>query len=206
MRERFFGRFCGFWKRVYNLRKPATSPLFVRTGSDILKNKKMNLSLVFSKMGISPAVGQDVTLFLALLLLSFIFGMLIGRYKLITILINIYVSVAVLSVVPKEYVSDYSSELVLFFLLLVGLTLISKRLFEIYISGSGSGFLWRVFAMSFLEVLFLMSVIFSIIPEKEALGYVSRNAYDLLASENARIFWMVSPMVFMFFIHKRLNR
>lgn len=166
----------------------------------------MDLGTLLGKIGISQELTQDVSLLMMIALASFVFGMFIGRYKLITILINIYVSFAVTMAVPEKYFSDYLYELTFFLAGVIILTLISKRLFEIYISGSGSGFLWRVFAMSFLEVIFLISIILSIIPEKVALSYVSPTAFEYLASPNASLFWMIAPMAFMFFIHKRLNR
>ena len=166
----------------------------------------MNLNLIFLKMGISPNMAQDVTFFLVLILISFVFGMFIGRYKLITILINIYISLAILMTVPEGYLKDYFQKILFFSTILIILTLISKRLFEIYISGSGSGFLWRVFVMSFLEVVFLVSIIISLMPKKIALGYVSDTTYFYLASPNARFIWMIIPLAFIFLIHKRLNR
>lgn len=166
----------------------------------------MDITHLFGQFGIPPKTAQDITLFLIIALLSFVFGMFIGRYKLITILINIYVAFAITMAVPAQYFSDYLYKLIFFLAGVIILTLISKRLFEIYISGSGSGFLWRVFVMSFLEVVFLISIILSIIPKKEALGYISKTAYEYLASDNARLIWMIVPLAFMFFIHKKLNR
>lgn len=166
----------------------------------------MNLNLIFLKMGISPDMAQDVTFLLIILITSFVFGMFIGRYKLITILINIYISLAVLTTVPEGYLRDYFQEIIFFFAVLIILTLTSKRLFEIYISGSGSGFLWRVFVMSFLEVVFLISIVLSLMPKRIALEYVSNTTYFYLASPNAKFIWMIIPLSFIFFIHKRLNR
>jgi hypothetical protein len=166
----------------------------------------MDIGKFLISLGVSPQLTQDISLFMVVARLSFVFGMFIGRYKLITILINIYVAFAITMVVPAQYFSDYLYKLIFFLASVIILTLISKRLFEIYISGSGSGFLWRVFAMSFLEVVFLLSIILSIIPKKMALGYISPTAYNYLATENARLAWMVIPLAFMFFIHKRLNR
>lgn len=151
-------------------------------------------------------MSQDVTLFLVVAFLSFVYGMFIGRYKLITVLINIYVSIAIIGAVPEKYFPDYSTKLIVFLIFLIALTIISKRLFEIYISGSGSGFLWRVFAMSFLEVMMLLSVVIAIVPQKVALQYVSASSYEYLASDSARLFWLVIPLAFMFVIHKRINR
>lgn len=168
--------------------------------------KLMNLTLLLSKLGLSTNVSQDVTLLLVVIFVSFIFGMFIGRYKLISVLINIYISLAIISAVPEKYLSEHAYKLTGFLILVVLLTLAGKRLFEIYISGSGSGFLWRIFAMSFLEVMMLISVSLSLISKKIALEYVSPSSYEYLASENARLLWLVVPLAFMFFIHKRLNR
>jgi hypothetical protein len=166
----------------------------------------MNLSLLFSKLGLSASLSQDITLLLVVIFVSFIFGMFIGRYKLISILINIYVSLAIISAVPEQYITDFTYKLLGFLILVVLLTLAGKKLFEIHISGAGTGFLWRVFAMSFLEVLMLISIVLTFVPKKIALDYVSSSSYVYLASENARLIWLVAPMVFMFIIHKRLNR
>jgi hypothetical protein len=166
----------------------------------------MSLELWLSKIGVSPSMLQDATLLLIVIFISFIFGVFIGRYKLVTILINTYVSLAILAAVPKDYLEDYNYQLIFFFAVLIILTLFSKQFFEIHISGSGSGFFWRVFAMSFLEVVFLFSIILSIMPESEALKYVSQASYGYLASPNARFIWMIIPLAFIFTIHKRLNR
>lgn len=166
----------------------------------------MNLATIFSKIGLPQSLFQDMTLVLVIVFISFIFGMFVGRYKLITILINIYVSLAILTAVPEGYLTEYTHRLIFFFALLIILTLVSKRLFEIYISGSGSGFLWRVFIMSFLEVVFLISITLSLLPKKTALEYVSKTAYDYLASPIAHFVWMIIPLAFIFVIHKRLNR
>lgn len=166
----------------------------------------MNLSLLLSKLGLSTNISQDITLLLVIIFVSFIFGMFMGRYKLISILINIYVSLAIISAVPEIYITDYTYRLSGFLIMVILLTLAGKKLFEIHISGAGTGFLWRVFAMSFLEVIMLISILLTFVPAKIALDYVSPTSYDYLASENARLIWLVAPMVFMFFIHKRLNR
>jgi hypothetical protein len=164
----------------------------------------MNLNLLFSKIGISQSLAQDATLLLLIVLASFVLGIFIGRYKLITVLISIYVSLAVLAVVPEGYLADYTYRLGFFAVAVIVMTLTGKKVFDAYISGTG--FMWRVFAMSFIEVAMLISITLSIIPKKIALSYVSQNAYYYLASENARFIWLVIPLVFIFIIHKKLNR
>lgn len=166
----------------------------------------MNLIALLSKLGISANMSQDITLLFVIIFVSFVFGMFIGRYKLLTILVNIYITLAVIAAVPKGFFPDYSYKLITFFVLLIFLTLVGKKFFEVSLSGAGSGFLWRVFAMSFLEVVLLISIAVSLVPEKVALDYVSITFYKYLASENFRLIWTVAPLVFMFFIQRRLNR
>lgn len=166
----------------------------------------MNLSLIFSQLGFSPKTSQDVMLFLVIALVSFVFGMSIGRSRLITVLINIYVSMALLSVLPKGIFPDYTYSVYLFLGVIILLTILGKKMFEIQLSGSGKGFLWRVFVMSFLEVMLLLSVVLTIVPKKIALGYISSNSFDYLVSANFAFFWMLAPLVFMFLIHKKILR
>ncbi|MFZ5982534.1 MAG: hypothetical protein ACOYS2_03125, partial [Patescibacteria group bacterium] len=88
----------------------------------------------------------------------------------------------------------------------VALTVFGKELFDIYISGSGTGFLWRVFVMSFLEVVLIFSVVFSFLPRKTALEWISGDALNYLAGDWFRFVWAVAPLLFLFVIHKKINR
>jgi len=166
----------------------------------------MNLNAIFSQIGIPLSMAQDVMFVLTIALVSFFFGMLIGKRRLVTVLINIYVSYAVLAVVPKGYLTSYTAVLLFFFALLIALTIFGHKLFEISISGSGSGFLWRVFSVSFLEVMLLVSITLSIMPKHEALGYVSKSTYGYLTASNFQLLWMVAPLALLLLINKRLGR
>lgn len=163
----------------------------------------MNFNLLLSKIGISYQLTQDITLLVFIVLASFAYGTFIGRYKLMTVLINIYISFAVINVIPVNLLGKDTSILLVFFVLLVGLTLASRRFFDISFSGSGTGFLWRVFSMSFLQVGLILSIAFSVIPRKVALVYISSAAHQYLASEWAKFIWMTAPLVYMFLLYRR---
>lgn len=166
----------------------------------------MNLSSILAKLGISSSFTQDVTLLIVVVLASFIFGVFIGRSRLISVLISAYISVAVISVVPVAYLSDYNYQVIAFLALLIILVLSGRKMFEVSISGVGSGFMWRVFLLSFLEVILVASIVISFLPAKIALGYVSPSSYVYLASQEAKLIWMVAPLVFLLFIQKRVHR
>lgn len=163
----------------------------------------MNLYSIFSQIGISPKIAQNIVLILFIAFVSFVYGMLVGRYRLIPALINIYASFAIISVVPENLLPDYNAKLILFFVLWAGLTIFSRKFFDIPFFGAGTSFLWRVFSMSFLQGLLLLSITFSIIPEKIALTYISPEAYSYLVKSWAPLLWMALPLAYLFFIYKR---
>ncbi len=166
----------------------------------------MNLSQLFSQFGFSSKMTMDITLFLVVIFFSFIFGMLIGRYKLITILINIYVAMAVMGAVSTKILPDYSYRLLLFFAIIISLTILSKKMFELPISTGGKGFFLRVFVMSFLEIMLMLSVVFEIIPKKIAFNYISSNSYGYFTDGNFVLFWTIIPLIFLFAINKKISR
>ncbi len=157
-------------------------------------------------MGFSASGIQDLIFLAVIILVSFVFGILVGRFRLISILINSYVSLAILKAVPQDFLTTYTNSLIFFFVLFIALTLAGKKLFEIRIYGSGSGFLWRVFSISFLEIMLLVSVVLTTIPKKVALVYVSKNVYQLVASPNAYFLWLIMPLVGLLLVRKKLSR
>lgn len=163
----------------------------------------MDLSALLLKIGISQQLTQDVSLVLIILLASFLFGMLVGRNRIMAVLISTYVSFALISVVPGTIWPSYSYKFFAFLGILAILTLANKRFLDVYFSGTGSSFLWKVFFISFLEIVLILSIGLSFLPAKEALGYVSSNAYGYLVLGWSKIFWMVAPLIFMFFFGRR---
>jgi hypothetical protein len=166
----------------------------------------MNLANIFSQIGLTTQMSQDVTLLFAVIFVSFIFGMFIGRYKLVSILINIYISLTLTRAIPEKLFSDFLYSLIFFFVCVIIFTLVGKKLFEIHVSGMGSSYLWKVFVLSFFEVVLLISITLTMIPKKLALEYVSASSFEYLASSNWQFFWLIAPLVFVFFIQKKFSR
>ena len=163
----------------------------------------MNLNLLFSKIGISQNFVQDFTFLLVIIILTVAFAFLIGRHRLVQTLISTYIALALLKAFPEKYLSDYTYELIFFFVVLTIVTFFNKKIFGIYISSAE--FMWRIFAVSFLEVVLLLSIIFTITPQKIALGYISPNTYSYLVSSEFHFFWLLLPLIFVYLIRKRLN-
>jgi hypothetical protein len=90
-------------------------------------------------------------------------------------------------------------------LLLVFLTAIDKRLFDLHISNAGTDFFWRLIVTSMLVVGMIVSIVLSFLPKSVALGLISVTAYGCFASQIAVIFWMVVPLLTLLFINNRLK-
>lgn len=163
----------------------------------------MDITLLLSKIGISQNFVQDFTLLLVIVAVTVAFAFLVGRHRLVQMLISTYIALALLQSFPEKYLSNFSYELIFFFIVLVLVTIFSKKIFGIYISSSE--FMWRIFMVSFLEVVLLLSIVFTIIPKKIALGYISPNAYDYLVSPIFHFTWLFIPLLFVYLIRKRLN-
>jgi len=161
----------------------------------------MNLNAILSKVGLGGNMSQDISLLIIIGLLSLAFGMVIGRQRSVPVLLSTYISMAIISVLPADFLADTSYKVILF-LVLIGLFTISGKRF---LSGSlafGSK-IWKLFVFSFLEIVFILSVIFSIIPKAAALGYVSSSAYGYFVSGWFPFIWLIAPLVFLLLFCRR---
>jgi hypothetical protein len=163
----------------------------------------MDLSALLLKIGISQQLTQDVSLIIIILLASFLFGLLVGRHRIMAALISTYVSFALVSVVPKTFWSDDSYQFFAFLAIIIALTLANRRFLDVYFPGAGSGFSSKIYFISFLEIILILSIGLSFLPAKEALSYISANAYGYLVLGWSKIVWMAAPLVSMFFFGRR---
>lgn len=158
---------------------------------------------LFLKFGLPDILAKDISFLIFFILISIGFGMLVGRFRLINVLINVYIAIAILTVMPKEVFSPHSIVALLFFVVtVIVLTMIDSHLFDIHISGSGGSFFWRLFVMSFFEAGLIFSVLMSFWEQTILLDFISMDIYNLFVSSYARIFWMLAPLFILFFINK----
>lgn len=151
-------------------------------------------------------IAGDVSLLFAFIGLSLTLGFVFGRFKLINILINVYISLAFVGVLPESFFSpSVYMKAGVFLALLIFLTAIDKRLFDLHLSNVGTDFFWRLIVTSILVTGMIVSVILSFLPHKVALGFISATAFSYFASPIALIFWMAVPLLSLLFINNRLK-
>jgi len=159
---------------------------------------------LFVKFGLPDILAKDISFLIFFFVISIAFGMVVGRFRLINVLINVYIAIAILTVMPKEVFTPHSIVALLFFVVaVIVLTMVDSHLFDIHISGSGGSFFWRLFVMSFFEAGLIFSVLISFWNEDALLQFISSDIYNLFVSQYARIFWMMAPLFILFFINKK---
>lgn len=152
------------------------------------------------------ALAGDLSLILLFIGVSLLAGFIFGRYKLVNILINIYIAVAIIGILPPDWL-DFSvyARAFGFLGLLVFLTAIDQWLFDIHLTTAGTDFFWRFFITSFLVMGAAISTFFSFLPRSLALNWISPTLYGYVAGPWALIFWLVVPIIVLFIINRRLR-
>ncbi|MFZ1683927.1 MAG: hypothetical protein WAU88_07310 [Candidatus Zixiibacteriota bacterium] len=162
-----------------------------------------------SLLPVASSLGKsagDISFLLVFILLSLGVGFLFGRWKLINILINIYIALAFVGVLASGFL-DFSvyGKLIAFFVIVLFLTAIDTRLFDVHIASAGTDFFWRLFVMSVLVTGFFVSTVFSLLPRQMALSYIPTSVYGFFATPIAELVWMAVPLLVLLFINNRLK-
>lgn len=163
----------------------------------------MYLNLIFQNFGVDKNLAELIILILIVLLVSGVFWFFIGRFHIYDFLVNIYVSLAFLHVIPRDMIvfSKYSY-LFIFFIFVILLTLLNKYIFCIH-QYNNKLVTWKVFVMSLLEIMLLLSITFSFLANTEALKYISEKYLVYLIDPWWKLFWMIMPLLFLIFARRQ---
>lgn len=147
----------------------------------------------------------DLFIVIFFLVTVFLYGMSLGRDRIIVILVSIYMALAVVSNLPVLGKLDAGFSFGQFFALKVttflGLFVLlffmmSRSALEKTFSNMASGSWWQIMLFSTFHVGLLVSITLSFLPPAavEALAPVTRTIF---ASEEGKFFWIVAPIMAM---------
>ena len=148
----------------------------------------------------------DLFIVLFFIVASLIYGVSLGRDRIIVILVSIYMSLAIVNYIP--FVSSFSANIsvndafalrVSVFLgvfIMLFFFLSHSALMRTLAHGAGQGKLWQVLIFSFLHVGLLISVTLSFFPSDLA-NVLSPMTQALFISELAMAFWVITPVIVM---------
>lgn len=165
-----------------------------------------NITAFFSNFALPKNIAGDVSFLLFFVGASLAIGFIFGRWKIINILINAYIALAFIGVLPESwFVASVYAKAAAFIVLLIALTTIDRRLFDLHISNAGVDFFWRLLVMSIIVTGMIISILLSFLSKNVALGFISVTVYGYFASPWALIFWMATPLISLLFINNRLK-
>lgn len=151
----------------------------------------------------------DLFIILFFLIAGFLYGLSLGRDRIIVILVSIYMALAVVTTAP--YIGNVATEIglsqlfvlrisaflavfiVLFFLLA------RSALLKTIASSDSDGAWWQVLLFSFLHVGLLIAITLSFLPPEASqnLAPVTRR---LFVTDTARFIWILLPIIAMIVI------
>lgn len=153
----------------------------------------------------------DLFIVLFFIVAAFLYGLSLGRDRIIVILVSIYMALAIVNTAP--YLNDFSAEisvnnasifkvsvfigifLAIFFLL--G----RSALIHTIASNDSPGRWWQSIAFSFFHVGLILSILLGYLPQ-DMVNNVSQEMRNLFISDPAKFFWLVAPIVIMVLIRK----
>jgi hypothetical protein len=149
------------------------------------------------------APSWDLFIVLFFIVTVFLYGMSLGRDRIIVILVSIYMALAVVSNAPILGKLDANVNLGNFFAfkvttflgLFVLLFFLMSRSALLKTFGSlAAGRWWQVLLFSVFHVGLLVSITMSFLPG-EAVNHLAPLTQKLFASDNARFAWIVAPIL-----------
>lgn len=147
----------------------------------------------------------DLFIILFFIIGALLYGLSLGRDRVVVILVGIYMALAVVTNAP--YLRDFNAELTInqnfvlkigFFLgiFLLLFFLLSRSALLRILGNDSSGAWWQVVALSFLQCGLIISVILSFLPEG-TVSNLTPFVQQAFVSDTAVFCWLVLPIVFM---------
>jgi hypothetical protein len=149
----------------------------------------------------------DLFIILFFIVAGFLYGLSLGRDRIVVILVSIYMALAVSTTAP--YIGSLNAQIGIanifvfqistFVTTFIALFLLLSRsaLLKTIATGDDSGSWWQVLVFSVLHVGLLVSITLSFLPPNAAANHLSPLTQRLFASDGAQFGWIIAPIILM---------
>lgn len=149
-------------------------------------------------------IAGDFSFFLIFVGGSLALAFILGKTRLINVVVFSYISFALIDAIPFSFFSFASQgKAIVFLSILILLVSVGDYILDIHIANPTSTFFSRVLVMGCLGSGLVLSILLTLVSKSFALQFLSPLVYSYFASPIARIVWMVIPLIFLLFINKR---
>jgi len=193
---------------------PLSTSTIIKAGTDSGHNILNSVTNLFQNLN-WQAPSWDFFIILFFVFFALIYGMSLGRQRIIVILISIYMSLAVANYSPvvENFLQDRGMGDFLFFQVTIFLgvflslffLLSRSALLRVFGGGNHDGAWWQVMLFSFLQIGLLISATFYFLPPQVTIN-LSPTIQRIFLNENARFLWIVSPILAMILIRSPRRR
>lgn len=148
----------------------------------------------------------DLFIVLFFVVAAFLYGLSLGRDRVIAILVSIYMALAITTNAP--YLTSFTAEIsinnasILKVSVFLGMFIIlfflmsRSALLNTIASADVQGRWWHAIVFSFFHVGLLLSITLGYLPQ-DYVNFISPDMRSLFISEQAKFFWLVAPVVAM---------
>ncbi len=160
----------------------------------------------------------DLFIVIFFVIAAFLYGLSLGRDRVIVILVSIYMALAVINTAP--YLNDWSGKdinvnlgpnfafkVTLFLGVFIALFFLLSRsaLSRAFGSSGGGGSWWQVILFSFLHIGLMISVVMSFLPTETA-EHLLPLTRQIFTSELGKFLWITTPIAAMVLFKGGSNR
>lgn len=147
----------------------------------------------------------DLFIVLFFIIAAFLYGLSLGRDRVIVLLVSIYMALAIVHTAP--YLDSVTAEIslnnasiykVTIFLgvFIILFFLMSRSALVNTIASDAHGRWWHSILFSFFHIGLLLSITLDYLPE-DVLSNISGEMRNFLISDPAKFFWLVAPVIVM---------
>jgi len=153
---------------------------------------------------IPDTIAGDFSFLLFFIAGSLASGFLLGKTRLITVVVFSYVSFSFSLILPDALFafSPYGRSIAFAGLLII-LVVVGDSILDVHIANPTSTFLGRVLIMGCLASGLVMSLLLFFIPTSLSLQFISPVVFTYFGTQTARILWMTLPLIFLLFMNRR---
>ncbi|MDP3770388.1 MAG: hypothetical protein Q8R40_05635 [bacterium] len=148
----------------------------------------------------------DLILIFVMIAIGFFYGIARGRHKMVSSVLNTYVTLAVFNAMPIQSIAGYLRvdnifilKTGLFFAIFIPLVFLMNRGRPRYLHSNIAW--WQVFLLSFIQTGLLIHIVFSFLPPEmsKTLAPLTRSFF---ANTNLTVWWLGLPLIFLVFLRR----
>jgi len=155
----------------------------------------------------------DLFIVLFFVVAAFLYGLSLGRDRIIVILVSIYMALAIVNTAP--YLNSFTAHIslnnasIFNFTVFVGLFIIlffllsRSALLHTIAANDSNGRWWQSMIFSFFHVGLILCILMSYIPGQMLDQFISPGMKNLFISDPAKFFWLVAPIAIMVLIRDK---